>query len=118
MGICCSWRQKSKRYLYSGSNNVLDVAWYDGNSSNKRHPVGTKQANELGIFDMGGNVSEWCQDLWGQYQNDSQINPLGSSAGTKHVLRGGNYFLILGFAIYLIVCLQNLIIKMHSMGFA
>lgn len=84
--------KKSKRYLYSGSNNVLDVAWYDGNSSNKRHPVGTKQANELGIFDMGGNVSEWCQDLWGQYQNDSQINPLGSSAGTKHVLRGGNYF--------------------------
>ena len=84
--------EKSKRYLYSGSNNVLDVAWYDGNSSNKRHPVGTKQANELGIFDMGGNVSEWCQDLWGQYQNDSQINPLGSSAGTKHVLRGGNYF--------------------------
>lgn len=84
--------KKSKRYLYSGSNNVLDVAWYDGNSSNKRHPVGTKQANELGIFDMGGNISEWCQDLWGQYQNDSQINPLGSSAGTKHVLRGGNYF--------------------------
>ena len=84
--------KKSKRYLYSGSNNVLDVAWYDGNSSNKRHPVGTKQANALGIFDMGGNVSEWCQDLWGQYQNDSQINPLGSSAGTKHVLRGGNYF--------------------------
>lgn len=84
--------KKSKRYLYSGSNNVLDVAWYDGNSSNKRHPVGTKQANELGIFDMGGNVSEWCQDLWGQYQNDSQINPLGSSAGTKHVLRGGNFF--------------------------
>lgn len=84
--------KKCKRYLYSGSNNVLDVAWYDGNSSNKRHPVGTKQANELGIFDMGGNVSEWCQDLWGQYQNDSQINPLGSSAGTKHVLRGGNYF--------------------------
>ena len=84
--------KKSKRYLYSGSNNVLDVAWYDGNSSNKRHPVGTKQANELGIFDMGGNVSEWCQDLWGLYQNDSQINPLGSSAGTKHVLRGGNYF--------------------------
>ena len=84
--------KKSKRYLYSGSNNVLDVAWYDGNSSIKRHPVGTKQANELGIFDMGGNVSEWCQDLWGQYQNDSQINPLGSSAGTKHVLRGGNYF--------------------------
>lgn len=84
--------KKSKRYLYSGSNNVLDVAWYDGNSSNKRHPVGTKQANELGIFDMGGNVSEWCQDLWGQYQNDSQINPFGSSAGTKHVLRGGNYF--------------------------
>lgn len=84
--------KKSKRYLYSGSNNVLDVAWYDGNSSNKRHPIGTKQANELGIFDMGGNVSEWCQDLWGQYQNDSQINPLGSSAGTKHVLRGGNYF--------------------------
>lgn len=84
--------KKSKRYLYSGSNNVLDVAWYDGNSSNKRHPVGTKQANELGIFDMGGNVSEWCQDLWGQYQNDSQINTLGSSAGTKHVLRGGNYF--------------------------
>lgn len=84
--------KKSKRYLYSGSNNVLDVAWYDGNSSNNRHPVGTKQANELGIFDMGGNVSEWCQDLWGQYQNDSQINPLGSSAGTKHVLRGGNYF--------------------------
>ena len=63
---------KSKGYLYSGSNNIANVAWYNNNGGSKSHPVGLKQANELGIFDMSGNVREWCQDLYGDYPNSAQ----------------------------------------------
>ena len=85
---------KSKGYIYSGSNNIDDVAWYDGNSSGKSkctrvRPVGTKQPNELGIYDMSGNVVEWCNDLYGDYSKDSQDNPTGPSSGYARVLRGG-----------------------------
>ena len=55
---------KSKGYKYSGSNNIDDVAWYSNNSGSKSHPVGIKNPNELGLYDMNGNVQEWCLDDW------------------------------------------------------
>ena len=82
---------KSRGYQYSGSNTIGDVAWYDGNSGSKTHAVGTKQPNELGAFDMNGNVWEWCQDWFNRYSSSPQTNPIGAVSGSCRVYRGGSW---------------------------
>ena len=82
---------RSMGYKYAGSNTIDDVAWYSSNSSSKTHPVAAKAPNELGLYDMSGNVWEWVQDRYGSYTNDSQTNPTGPSSGYDRVFRGGSW---------------------------
>ena len=86
----------SRGYKYSGSNNPDDVAWYDDNSGGETHPVGRKNPNELGLYDMSGNVYEWCWDWYWSYSyhlssSSSNSNPEGPSAGSFRVFRGGRW---------------------------
>ena len=78
-------------YKYAGSNDVNSVAWYRDNSGKTTHAVGTKAPNGLGIYDMSGNVNEWCWDLYEKYLSGTQTNPVGASSGSYHVWRGGSW---------------------------
>ena len=80
---------KSKGYKYAGSKTIGDVAWYTSNSSSETHPVKQKAANELGLYDMSGNVYEWCQNRYSSYSSSALTNPTGPSSGSYRVNRGG-----------------------------
>jgi formylglycine-generating enzyme required for sulfatase activity len=82
---------KNNGYKYSGSNSIDEVAWYNGNSREETHEVGTKAANELGIYDMSGNIEEWCRDGSNDYFNTPATNPISPNTDFVYVFRGGSF---------------------------
>ena len=86
--FACRGGNNSRGYKYSGSNYIDDVAWYAGNSGIETQPVAAKSPNELGIYDMSGNVWELCSDWFDSYSSSSQYNPTGPFSGSRRVLRG------------------------------
>jgi formylglycine-generating enzyme required for sulfatase activity len=82
---------KSEGHKFSGSDFLNEVGWYWENCDNRTHPVGRKSPNELGLYDMSGNVWEWCNDWYGEYHFEAQADPSGPTEGSQRVLRGGGW---------------------------
>ena len=80
--------KQGQGYTYAGSNTIDEVAWYSANAGNKTHAVGSKKANDLGLFDLSGNVWEWCSDRKGDYPSSAQTNPTGPTTGSYRFLPG------------------------------
>ncbi|MBO4264192.1 MAG: formylglycine-generating enzyme family protein [Bacteroidales bacterium] len=84
--------RRSRGKVYAGSDNMSNVGWYDANAGGTTHPVKNKGVNELGLYDMSGNVWEWCNDWFGEYGYDDLTNPRGPSSGSTRILRGGSWY--------------------------
>jgi len=107
---------QSKGYKYSGSNNLDEVAWYSGNT-HQTNPVGTKAPNELGIYDMSGNVLEWCSDWKAEYSSSSKSNPQGPATGFHRVFRGGSWGNFAGSVHVSFRCINAPLNRGSSLGF-
>ena len=97
----CEWEYAARGgnpvepYFYSGSDNLDEVAWYKDNSGGESHAVALKKSNQLGVFDMTGNVFEWCQDMQktGFFEHDTLVDPICEQGNGKHILKGGGFSL-------------------------
>ena len=105
--VTCNWSAKGYRlpteaeweysaranqdFVYAGSDDVNDIAWHDGNSGKKTHPVGQKSPNAFGLYDMSGNIREWVWDRFGDYTSGSHTDPTGPDSGPSRVSRGGDW---------------------------